>query len=489
MDIKAVIKDNRKILQGLFLKNKELALIREEFIKYLQKNAALNGSLVIAAAHQPVFYYPGIVFKNHYIHEKAKETGGIAINFIVDTDKAHVSIPVPYKKDGYYYKRMIEMDCDEAVFSEFKPPRENVLGFFRKIDKSIISLDNDQIKKAFDDFKNSFIKDYSQERDFINSIVRLRKEWERSNGWDILDLRLSEITGSFAFYWFAFYIIKRIDHFVPIYNKAVHKNKKGDYQDVKLLKQDGDVYELPFWLVEKSGRYPLFLRKHEDIFSFYSTEEKEIISIDMQNKQESEIIDLLRQKVRLFPKALIFTLMARIFLCDVFIHGTGGSFYDRITNDIIKDFFNLRSFPEYLTITGERYLPLINEDVSEIDNKYREKRRWIKEARHHPLKYMQEDDSDRFLREKKEISSELLQENDPEKRNNIHKRLKDLDIQMKDILKERIGTVEEEIKGYENILKSREALIEREYPYFLYSPILFKTISPDASLCTHRSAS
>ncbi len=473
MDIKTKIKDNQKVLHGLFSKNEELALIKEEFLKYIKKKIDLKNRPVIAAAHQPIFYYPGIILKNSFLSETAEKTGGIPVNIIVDSDKARISIPVPYKKEDHYVYRSVKIDNpDEEPFVSFSPDRENVQIFFRKISESIRSLDNEKIKKVFFDFKERFFELFNRSHDFIDTVISLRREYEKSNNIKVTDFKLSEITTSPAFFRFVWYIVKNIKDFLKIYNSAVEKNKKGKYQTVKLLLLDKNIYELPFWFMSGSARNSIYLKKENNIFSFFTEGRTLIISIDIENTKEKEIIDLLKEKLILFPKALILTLMTRIFLCDIFIHGTGGAFYDRITNEIIREFFNLTSFPEYLTVTGDIYLPLINEDISRVDKKYNKKKKWLEDISHHSTKYMDKKNALKYLQKKKKISLELSEEKDAQKRKDIHKRLKKIDQQMKAHFKGSIQLVKKELSQYEYILKSREALFNREYPYFFYPELL-----------------
>ena len=75
---------------------------------------------------------------------------------------------------------------------------------------------------------------------------------------------------------------------------------------------------------------------------------------------EAEIISKIAESAVVFPKAITTTLMFRLFLCDIFIHGTGGASYDKITDEIIKDYFSPdKSCPEFLSATGDIYLPLL----------------------------------------------------------------------------------------------------------------------------------
>ena len=51
-------------------------------------------------------------------------------------------------------------------------------------------------------------------------------------------------------------------------------------------------------------------------------------------------------------------MFARLFLCDLFIHGIGGAKYDQMTDAIIERFFGFAP-PDYLTVTATAKLPIM----------------------------------------------------------------------------------------------------------------------------------
>lgn len=77
-----------------------------------------------------------------------------------------------------------------------------------------------------------------------------------------------------------------------------------------------DFVELPLWAVrwnEPRRRVFVDLADSEPVFVF----------------DDGEFID--RNEFALLPRALLLTAVMRGYLCDLFIHGTGGLVYDRIT--------------------------------------------------------------------------------------------------------------------------------------------------------------
>ena len=69
------------------------------------------------------------------------------------------------------------------------------------------------------------------------------------------------------------------------------------------------------------------------------------------------------------PRALMTTLFLRCFLADGFVHGIGGGIYDRLTDQIIRDFLRIEP-PAYAIATATLHLPLpetVRRSVEHLD--------------------------------------------------------------------------------------------------------------------------
>jgi hypothetical protein len=56
-------------------------------------------------------------------------------------------------------------------------------------------------------------------------------------------------------------------------------------------------------------------------------------------------------------RALTNTLFARLFLCDLFVHGIGGGKYDELTDQLLNRFYELEP-PGFMVLSGTLVLPL-----------------------------------------------------------------------------------------------------------------------------------
>ncbi len=96
----------------------------------------------------------------------------------------------------------------------------------------------------------------------------------------------------------------------------------------------GDRVELPLWRRSGDGR-----REHAD--------DGDVRRWLAGGDEKSELL----------PRALLLTLLVRLGMCDLFVHGTGGARYDRAMQRWLDDWLGLRPAP-IATATASLRLPL-----------------------------------------------------------------------------------------------------------------------------------
>ncbi|MBN1898021.1 MAG: hypothetical protein JW827_04525 [Spirochaetes bacterium] len=461
--IKKTIIQNHQTRKEFFTHQKTWEKIRKQFFKDLKLDRFGADVIIIATGHQPLFYYPGIIFKNYYTHKIAGMAKGIPVNFIVDTDEAIVQIVIPGKNENIFFKKLMELkNPDKKAYFHFKPSQEEVKHFFIRIEKEIKGLDDTRTNKAFRDYFKSFLELFSNNHDFVETISFLRRQWEKSLQFPVLDIRISRLSDSIAFAQFIWELVKDIDRFTEIYNDAVQKVKKNEYQAVKYLTRENNTFELPFWYIGKS-REEVFLKKEIDQLLIFTPLEN-LLTLSMKENDNVSIQKL--KRIKLVPKAVTLTLILRLFFADLFIHGTGGQFYDRVTDEILMRFYHLNTLP-FAMATGNIYLPLF-EAMMTREKEYREKKDFLKELKYHPEKYLTEDKSKKYISERKALARLLSCQSDPVQRKSIHDKLTRLGEQATQSLKDRITDTKKEISRAENIIKFKDVFAERKYPYFLF---------------------
>lgn len=118
--------------------------------------------------------------------------------------------------------------------------------------------------------------------------------------------------------------------FVEVYNAAVSRHANAGIPPL-LASISADRYELPLWLVRPG-----------------------------EARRRAYLDDLDANPVESFAsRAIMLTLLIRLGACDLFIHGTGGFVYDRITEDVARDWLGAELAPMTLA-TATLTLPLLD---------------------------------------------------------------------------------------------------------------------------------
>ncbi len=72
-----------------------------------------------------------------------------------------------------------------------------------------------------------------------------------------------------------------------------------------------------------------------------------------------------KERTTLLPRALLLTLLVRLGMCDLFVHGTGGARYDRAMEHWLAHWLGLRPAP-VAVVTASLHLPLRTGDAEPV---------------------------------------------------------------------------------------------------------------------------
>jgi hypothetical protein len=330
---------------------------------------------ILMAGHQPELVHPGVWVKNFALNGLARRHGCVPVHLVVDNDavksvglhvpQVHVPLPpveetpphlttIAFDRLGQdipYEERVVQ---DESLFASFPDRVPRDWGF----------------KPIFDEFWTTVRQQSRRTKLLGERLAGARREWERRWGCNNLELPVSRISQTPSFAWFACHILSDLPRFHAVYNECTHAYRhahgiRSRNHPVPDLAKDGEWLETPFWAWGEGStrRKRLMARPNgEQIELRAGNESWPSISLGTTNsllRAQCAIFawqDLERSGLKVRPRALTNTLYARLFLCDLFIHGIGGAKYDELTDEIMRQFYGIEP-PEFLVLSATLFLP------------------------------------------------------------------------------------------------------------------------------------
>ena len=182
-------------------------------------------------------------------------------------------------------------------------------------------------------------------------------------------------------------------------------------------------------------------------------------------------LDDLTEAYRLRPRALTFTMWARLFLCDCFIHGIGGAKYDQIADLIIQDYFGVEP-PQFSCVSATSWLEFPRYEVHRDDLMRAQHR--LRDALHNPQRYVDSGASrDLIMRRKELIGESLRLRNEAPREHAVRMQtfqdIRSINQQMGAFCERQFSDAREQYSTLDWQLKSNMLANSREYFYCLFS--------------------
>lgn len=258
---------------------------------------------VVASGHQPILFHPGIVAKLIALDLWATKTGSASAWVVPDQDIVDpASIRVPRWKDGTLGVDIVRI-ADNAQLTgpaQAYPPL----------------VINEEIPEEFESIA-SWIAGYEHEstlaRQITSATIGALCEMLDLNEPTIL--YASDLIESQAGEWLIDAMLANPIEAAETYNSSVEQFPDAG---VRPLSITDSLVELPLWVIDGHQRSPLVVDRN----------------------QAAEL-----DRSTLAPRGLIMTAIMRSVLCDLFIHGTGGYEYDKITERWMKQWFGVELAP------------------------------------------------------------------------------------------------------------------------------------------------
>lgn len=324
---------------------------------------------LVLAGHQPELFHPGVWLKNFALDAVARANDAVAVNLVVDSDTIKASsLRVPTGSPAQPTVEAVLFDRpttavpfeerrinDRALFDTFAGRAAGKLAAFVR-DPLVKDFWPDVIRR-------------SRETDRLGEcLAQARHIWEGRWGTATLEIQQSRVCSLRAFDRFAAHLLAHLPRLWDIYNAALFEYRRANHvrshaHPVPELAVDGDWLEAPFWIwrADDPTRRRLFVRSRDEqvVLTDRAGFEQAIdLSADAPlDRAIEQLQDLAHRGVRLRTRALVTTMLARVVLGDLFIHGIGGAKYDQMTDVLIERFFGLAP-PGYMVVSGTLRLPV-----------------------------------------------------------------------------------------------------------------------------------
>jgi hypothetical protein len=127
---------------------------------------------------------------------------------------------------------------------------------------------------------------------------------------------------------------------------------------------EGTWFEIPWWLWSKDDPRRRRVFAHAAVSGTLLLSDMETLRVELPisvDTSPAKWVDALSRleehDLRLRPRAILTTLIARLLVADVFVHGIGGAAYDEITDAVVQGLTGCDP-PRHAVVSGTLRLPV-----------------------------------------------------------------------------------------------------------------------------------
>jgi hypothetical protein len=310
----------------------------------------------LVTGHQPYLFHPGIWLKYLLVDRIARDRGWVALSMSVDTDVAEdIGADAPRRDErGLHlvHETLIRVGADVPYEAVAAPAAADWQTFVDRLHRNLATIPLPDAMSALQAFASAAgtPKGAATVGAFLTT-ARRRYEGNRSYG----DLPVSLLGATGEFKRFVWHLLCDAEKFAAVYNRDLAQyrdryNVRTPAQPFPDLGRDADRQELPLWIFHNQRREPLFAQRRGRAVRVFAGTTRVL------DAEEAAGPDVLRD-VSIRPRAMTLTLFARLCMADLLVHGVGGGRYDRVTDAVIRDYFEMEP-PAYAVATATLHLPL-----------------------------------------------------------------------------------------------------------------------------------
>jgi hypothetical protein len=323
---------------------------------------------LIMGGHQPELFHAGVWLKNAALDAYARAVGGTAINLVVDTDRCGgttVAVPVGTPREARLEHVPFDAAGPEVAWEERGVLDADCFASFgnRAADR-LAPLSPDAVLRRWWPLAVARV---AESHRVGLALAQARHMLEERYGLETLELPVSELVRLPTVMVFTGWLLAHARGLHEAYNAALAEHRRarrvrgrGRPMPDLAVRRDagGEWLEVPWWLWSRDDP------RRRRVFASVSTpgalalSDLETLRIELPiaaDTSPSKWVDALSRleehHLRLRPRALVTTLIARMLLADVFVHGIGGAAYDHLTDDIVRRLTGCDP-PRHAVVTG-----------------------------------------------------------------------------------------------------------------------------------------
>lgn len=423
----------------------KLQKIRQQTQADLRAITRKEGPFIVTGS-QLIFFHPGILAKEIAAAKLAQESGADAITLILDHDHGELLFSYPvfrFDKNGQNRAEKMTLHLGNFFLDTSEHSHLPSEPWFQLLGSLPSHLQGHLNETSLENVQESFriMNQKAKERpSLVDFVTNCRLQELKQEGLALTPLRVSQLVKTQGWKMFCDLIVQDEKHFRKLYNNAVenyrHAHKiRNHAQPVPNLKEN----EIGLWITEKNQ----------------TLKQKAFLSNIQKARNDQELF---------LPRAITLSIFSRLFLSDFFIHGLGGAKYDRVTEQIINDFFKTPAAAFGVT-SATMHLQLNPESsLHQIKNlpgpgELKRKRRKLL---YHPDLFLPRNLP--LVAKRKELIKEFTQNRSRKEHLALEKNRNELLHSLTEALKE----CDEQEELLHHFRQERRLLTDRTLPYFFY---------------------
>jgi len=316
---------------------------------------------LVASGHQPGLPHPGILFKHAVLEQLSSRA--VALNIVVESDTVEVlAARVPRRRsESITIEEVVLARTEKRVVLGCapKPERRPFEGQISEVRRAAATLNNDEVLHAVDHFAAIHREEYARHESLAPMLTAYRRRYFPTP--HVREVFLSSLCDTDEFRAFAAGLIEDADRFCTAHNEALAAYRLAHHIRTRVnpfpdLRREGDVVETPLWHIGEDGR-------RAAVYVAFGADENTLLAhtTPLGSFATRAQLDRLLSQMQLRPRAVTLTLLLRLCVVDLFIHGVGGGNYDAVTDAIMRDYLGIEP-PVYGVASLTVRLPLTFDD-------------------------------------------------------------------------------------------------------------------------------